>query len=74
MLAFLNLDVQELTVLLFFGWLVIMPLIVGIVALAGTTVGTCRERCPMRAMLRIEMAAVENDIQASACLFPPRTM
>jgi len=33
MLAFLNLDVQELTVLLFFGWLVIMPLIVGIVAL-----------------------------------------
>ena len=32
MFAFLNLGADQTTILLFFGWLVIMPLIVGIVA------------------------------------------
>jgi uncharacterized membrane protein len=34
MFAFLNLGAEATTILLFFGWLVIMPLIVGIVAFA----------------------------------------
>jgi hypothetical protein len=34
MVAFLNLDAADTTMLLYFGWLVLMPLCVGIVALA----------------------------------------
>jgi hypothetical protein len=36
MFAFLNLGVQELTILLVFGGLVVAPLIVGIIALSLT--------------------------------------